>query len=209
MVAIMVAWVIHTATVVLSAPITPVLHTPQDESKRAKQAQCRGGIVYTGNDIVGASDKREAQSGDECVQKQRVVASGELQPYTAMLALEGHGTSALLELPCNRSMGCGLAALEPLGQDGKEQWSILAPGLTVTDADRVEAAFTSIRSKALTYAGGEDFTKFTLDREAFTQLGSALSSSVTGDGTNSFPWDRLFNLGPLLLLFLEKLLGRL
>ena len=208
-IALAVACVIHTATVVLSAPIRPIPPTSQDESKRAKQEQCRGGLTHTGNDIVGASSKSEALSGDECLQKKRVVAGGELQPYTAMLALEGHGTQALLVFPCNRSMDCGVAALEPLRQDGKEQWPILTAGLTATDTDRLGTAFTSTLSKSLVHASGEDGTKLILERDAFIQLGNSVSGSATGEDTRTFFWNRLLSLGPLLLLLLEKLLGRL
>jgi hypothetical protein len=70
-IALAVACIIYTATVVLSAPIRPMPPTSPDESKHGKQEQCRGGISHTGNDIVGASSKREALSGDACIQKKR------------------------------------------------------------------------------------------------------------------------------------------
>jgi hypothetical protein len=126
-----------------------------------------------------------------------------------MLALEGDGTQALLGLPCNRRMGCDVAPLEPLSRDGKEPWPILTAGLTATDADRFGTAFTSTLSKSLMYAGGEDGTKLNLERDAFIQLGNSPSGSAAGEDARTFFWNRLLNLGPLLLLLLEKLLGRL
>jgi hypothetical protein len=207
MVAIAVAWVIHTAPIVLSAPVTPIPHTSQDDSKRAKAEQCQGGITRTGSDIVGASSKREALASDVCGQQKPFVAGTELQPYTAMMAFEADGTQALLGFPCSRSMGCSVAALEPLRQGGQHQWPILAPGFTAIDTARLGTAFTSMWSKSI--ASGEDSTKLILERDAFIQIGSSLGSGTTGDAVRTFFWERLLNLGPLLLLFLEKLLGRL
>jgi hypothetical protein len=208
-VAIAVAWVTYTATVVLSAPVTPIPQTSQDETKRGKQEQCQSGSTRTGDDIVGASSNRAALASDACVQKKRLMAGKELQPYTAMLALEEDGMQALLGFPCRRSMGCSVAALEPLSQDGKNQWPILTPGLIAIDTDRLGTAFTSLRNKSLMSTGGEESTKLILERDAFIQIGGSQSGWAADSAPRTIFWDRLLNFGPLLLLFLEKLLGRL
>jgi hypothetical protein len=208
-VAIAVAWVTYTATVVLSAPVTPIPQTSQDDSKQGKQEQCQSGIARTGNDIVGASSQREALSGNACVQQKRLATGRELQPYTAMMALEEDGMQALLGFPCSRSMGCSVAAVEPLSQDGKNQWPILTPGLVAVDTDRLGTAFTSMRHKSLMYMSGEEGTKLTLERDAFIQIDSVQRGWAADGAARTIFWDRLLNFGPLLLLFLEKLLGRL
>jgi hypothetical protein len=181
----------------------------QDENKRGKQAQCQSGITRTGDDIVGASSDREALSSDICVQKKRLVTGKEPQPYTAMMALEDDGMQALLGFPCSRSMGCSVAVLEPLSQDGKNQSPILTPGLIAIDTDRLGTAFTSMRNKSLMTTGGEEGTRLILERDAFVQIGGAQSGWAADGATRTIFWDRLLNFGPLLLLFLEKLLGRL
>jgi hypothetical protein len=157
--------------------------------------------------MVGPSSNHEALAGDACVQKKRLVTGKELQPYTAIMALEDDGMQALLGFPCSRSLGCSVATLEPLSQDGKNQWPILTPGLIAVDTDRLGTAFTPMRYKM--YTSGEEVGKLILERDAFIQIGSAQSGWAADGAARTIIWDRLLNFGPLLLLFLEKLLGRL
>jgi hypothetical protein len=206
-VAIAVAWFIHMAPVVLSAPVTPISQASQDDNKHARAEQCQSGGTRSGHDRAGAFSKGQAVAGDACGQKKLVVASRGLQPYTAIMASEEADTPALLGFPCSRSMECNVAALEPLRHDGKYPWPTLAPGFTAIDTDRLNTAFTSMRSTSI--AGGEDGTKLILARDAFMHIDSPLSGWAAGDETRTFFWDRCLNFGPLLLLFLEKLLGRL
>jgi hypothetical protein len=56
---------------------------------------------------------------------------------------------------------------------------------------------------------GEDFTKLVLERDPVVQAGDPMSKSPAAGDTGNIFWERLLNFGPLLLLLLDKLLGRL
>jgi hypothetical protein len=66
-----------------------------------------------------------------------------------------------------------------------------------------------MRGKALMPVHGEDFTKLVLERDTVVQIGEPMSRPTAAGDTGNIVWERLLNFGPLLLLLLDKLLGRL
>jgi hypothetical protein len=196
------AFVFYTGSVALSAPLTPMSQTSQSEGKRGKPEPCTEGTARTGGDSI------DIRNHSECIDGKRVPVAGQVQPYAAMVIHGLDSPGALLGLPCSGTPECrkGIHAIDP---DSQEQLPALALSLQMGDLDRDSTVLSAMRGKSLMSMNGEDFTKLVLERDTVVQVGDPMSRSTAAGDTGTIFWERLLNFGPLLLLLLEKLLGRL
>jgi hypothetical protein len=195
-VAIALGVVIYTAPVVLSAPVTPIAQMSQHDSKSIKPAPCVEVTGRTGADVVSI------RHNSMCLDGQNVPAVAQLQPYTVAFALDG--TQVWLGLPCSRTLECGMSVFDPPGQGGMEPIPILLHSSPMDDT-----VLTAGRGEALGKANRGDFARLITERETSLQMNSSPAGYTAAGSSAQIFWDRLLNLGPLVLLLLEKLLGRL
>ena len=196
------AVVFYTSSVVLSAPLTSISQTSQSEGKRGKHEPCTEVTMRTGGDSV------DTRSNSECIDGKRVSVSGQVQPYAAMVIHGLDSPDALLGLPCSGTPECreGILATDP---GSREQLPALALSLPIGDLDRDSTVLTATRGKSLMSVHGADFTKLVMERNTVVQMGDPMSRPPIASDTGNIFWGRLLNVGPLLLLLLDKLLGRL
>jgi hypothetical protein len=96
-----------------------------------------------------------------------------------------------------------------MGRSNRETLMPLVHSLHGDDTDRLSVVVTSVHEKSLLTTNSEDFTKLVMNRDAVRQAGSPMNGYAGGSESRNIFWERMLNLGPLLLLLIDKLLGRL
>jgi hypothetical protein len=195
------ALVISSGAVVLSAPIAPISHPSQGEIKGDKHDPCAKATKRPGVSLTGTQNRQE------CAEGRQLSHAEQLRPYTAGFELES--THTVLGLSCDQTAECGSAVLDPVGHGSKGQVPIVPLSLGFDDTERFETVLTVGHGESLMKTSRTDFTKLITERDDFLQMGAASDGQAATGGGKVIFWDRLLNLGPLLLLLFEKLLGRL
>jgi hypothetical protein len=174
---------------------------PAGESKSDKHDPCAKATKRPGASLAGV------QNRSECAAAPQPSHGEQLRPYTAGFELES--THILLGLACEQTGGCDGTVLDPIGHSSNGQVPIVPLSLAVDDTDRFETVLTVGHGASLMKTSRTDFTKLITERDDFLQMGAASDGPAATGGGKVIFWDRLLNLGPLLLLLFEKLLGRL
>jgi hypothetical protein len=148
------------------------------------------------------------QSSAECLDGKKVSTLEPMPPYPAMVVYGGDGSNKLLDFSCSGTMECSGGMLG-MGRSNRGTITPLVHSLHGDDTDRLSAIVTSAQEKSLLTTNSDDFTKLVMNRDAVRQASSPMNGYAGGNEARNIFWERMLNLGPLLLLLIDKLLGRL
>jgi hypothetical protein len=196
-------------TVVLACGITPAMSMaasliPYANDSGSKDS--KGGAQRCSGQTQQAKGLHTPRS-EHCMERHDA-GSGVHQPGSGAARLRHTGIYEFLSgFPCSPGLDCGvksIGGLDPLLQDGS--LPVTHGTISFRDASTV-ALWSPVEGRAVFELNGEDNFKPLLDGARFVSVSAPVTALPLASA--HIIWDRILHFGPFLLLFLERLRGRM